>query len=35
MKALVILLIYGFIAISVAAFQKYTLENRMKNKYKK
>jgi len=35
MKVLAILLIYGFIAILIAASQKYTLENKIKNKYKK
>ena len=34
MKVLTVLLIYGFIAILIAASLKYTLEKKIKNKYK-
>jgi hypothetical protein len=34
MKVLAVLLIYGFIAILIAALLKYTLEKKIKNKYK-
>ena len=35
MKVLTVLLIYGFMVILIAAFQKYTLENKIKDKLKK
>jgi hypothetical protein len=34
MKVLAVLLIYGFIAILIVASLKYTLEKKIKNKYK-
>jgi hypothetical protein len=34
MKVLAVLLIYGFIVILIAALLKYTLEKKIKNKYK-
>jgi hypothetical protein len=34
MKVLAVLLIYGFIAILIAVLLKYTLEKKIKNKYK-
>ena len=35
MKVLTVLLIYGFITILIAASQKYTLEKKIKDKFKR
>ena len=35
MKVLTVLLIYGFIAVSIVAIQKYTLEKKIKDKFKR
>ena len=35
MKVLTVLLIYGFITILIAASQKYTLEKKIKHKFKR
>ena len=35
MKVLTVLLIYGFMTILIAAFLKYTLEKKIKDKFKK
>ena len=35
MKILAVLLMYGFIAVSIVAIQKYTLEKKIKDKFKR
>ena len=35
MKILAVLLMYGFITVAIVAIQKYTLEKKIKDKFKR